>query len=44
MGAKIDACLSSPKVRAAETARLACEALGVEPETAEELSGRRLTR
>ena len=30
-----------PKVRAAETARLACEALGVEPETAEELRGGR---
>ncbi len=41
MGAKIDACLCSPKVRAAETARLACEALGVEPETAEELRGGR---
>lgn len=39
MGAEIDACLASPKVRAAETARLACEALGVEPETAEELRG-----
>lgn len=39
MGAEIDACLTSPKVRAAETARLACEALAVEPETAEELRG-----
>ena len=38
-GAKIDACLASPRVRAAETARLACEALGVEPETAAELRG-----
>jgi len=36
-GAKIDACLASPRVRAAETARLACEALGIEPETATEL-------
>lgn len=39
LGAEIDACLTSPKVRAAETARLACEALGLEPETAEELCG-----
>ncbi len=41
MGAEIDACLASPKVRAAETARLACEALAVEPETAEKLRGGR---
>lgn len=39
LGAEIDACLTSPKVRAAETARLACEALGLEPEIAEELRG-----
>lgn len=39
LGAEIDACLTSPKVRAAETARLAAEALGLEPETAGELSG-----
>ncbi len=39
LGAKIDVCLTSPKVRAADTARLACEALGLEPETAEELRG-----
>jgi phosphohistidine phosphatase len=38
--AKIDACLTSPKARAAETARLACEPLGLEPETAPELRGR----
>jgi len=38
LGAKIDACLTSPKVRAAETARLACEALEVEPEVAGELT------
>ncbi len=37
--AGIDACLTSPKVRAAETARLACEKLGLEPETAPELRG-----
>jgi phosphohistidine phosphatase len=36
---EIDACLTSPKVRAAETARLACEPLGLEPETASELRG-----
>ena len=39
LGAEIDACLTSPRVRAAETARLACEALGIEPEGAAELSG-----
>lgn len=37
--AKIDACLTSPKARAAETARLACEPLGIQPEVAEELRG-----
>jgi phosphohistidine phosphatase len=41
LDAGIDACLTSPKVRAAETARLACEALGLEPETAAELRGGR---
>jgi phosphohistidine phosphatase len=41
VGAKIDTCLTSPKVRAADTARLACEALGIEPEVAEELRGGR---
>jgi phosphohistidine phosphatase len=39
LGAEIDACLTSPKRRAAETARLACEALAVDPETSEELRG-----
>lgn len=39
MGAEIGACLTSPKVRAADTARLACEALSLEPETASELRG-----
>lgn len=38
LGASIDACLTSPKVRAADTARLACETLGLEPETAPELA------
>jgi phosphohistidine phosphatase len=35
----IGSCLTSPKRRAAETAGLACEALGIEPETARELGG-----
>ncbi|HEY5815990.1 MAG TPA: histidine phosphatase family protein [Solirubrobacterales bacterium] len=39
LGANVDACLTSPKVRAADTARLACRALGLEPEVAGELSG-----
>lgn len=39
LAAKPSACLTSPKVRAADTARLACEALEIEPEVAEELRG-----
>ncbi len=39
LGAEIDSCLASPRVRAAETARLACAGLGLKPETAAELSG-----
>jgi phosphohistidine phosphatase len=39
LGAAPDACLTSPKVRAADTAQLACEALEPEPEIAEELRG-----
>jgi phosphohistidine phosphatase len=35
----IDACLTSPKVRAAETARIACEPLGVEPQLEPKLAG-----
>lgn len=31
LGVRPDACLTSPKVRAEQTARLACEALGIEP-------------
>jgi phosphohistidine phosphatase len=38
-GSAIDACLASPKLRAADTARLACEALAAEPESASELRG-----
>jgi phosphohistidine phosphatase len=39
LGVTVDACLTSPKVRAADTARLACQALQVEPEVAAELGG-----
>jgi len=39
LGIKPDACLTSPKVRAADTARLACEALGLEPEVSVDLRG-----
>lgn len=39
LGVELDACLASPKTRAAETARLACEALALGPETAAELRG-----
>jgi phosphohistidine phosphatase len=41
LGVKIGACLTSPKLRAADTAKLACLALGVEPEVAAGLSGGR---
>lgn len=41
LGVRIDACLTSPKVRAAETARIACRALDVEPEPSEALRGGR---
>jgi phosphohistidine phosphatase len=39
LGQRIDACLTSPKLRALQTARLACEALGIEPEVTEALRG-----
>lgn len=39
LGIEIDACLASPKARARETARIACEALGVEVEETEALRG-----
>jgi phosphohistidine phosphatase len=40
IGVELDACLTSPKVRAAETARLACEQLGdVEPKLEPKLAG-----
>lgn len=41
LGARVDACLTSPKVRATETARLAAAPLGIEVETAPELAGGR---
>lgn len=41
LDARINACLASPKVRAFDTARLACEALGVEVEVTEALRGGR---
>ncbi len=39
IGVELDACLTSPKVRARDTARLACEQLGVEPTDAQALRG-----
>jgi phosphohistidine phosphatase len=39
LGVKLDACLTSPKVRAADTARLVCEALGIEPRHEPKLAG-----
>ena len=38
LGVEIEACLTSPKVRAADTARLACESIGVEPEDDDRLA------
>lgn len=39
LGVHLDSCLSSPKRRALETARLACEPLGVEVVTERALAG-----
>jgi phosphohistidine phosphatase len=39
LGVSMDACLSSPKVRAADTAKLACEALGIEAQLEPKLAG-----
>jgi phosphohistidine phosphatase len=40
LGVEIDACLTSPKVRAADTARIVCEQQGgVEPELEPKLAG-----
>jgi phosphohistidine phosphatase len=34
-----DACMTSPKLRAVDTARLACNALGIEPQAEDALGG-----
>ena len=39
LGVRMDACLTSPKVRAADTARLACEPLDIEPRHEPKLAG-----
>ena len=39
LGVEVDACLTSPKVRAADTAKLACKPLGVEPQQEPKLAG-----
>jgi len=39
LGVELDVCLTSPKVRAADTARVACESLGVEPRHEPKLAG-----
>ena len=39
LGVSLDACLTSPKVRAANTARLACESLAMEPIVERRLEG-----
>jgi phosphohistidine phosphatase len=41
LGVEIDACLTSPKLRAADTAALACEPFGIEPREQPELGGGR---
>jgi phosphohistidine phosphatase len=41
LGVEIEVCLTSPKLRARETARLACAALGVEVTVDERLTGGR---
>jgi phosphohistidine phosphatase len=39
LGIPLDSCLTSPRVRAHDTARLACEPLGVEIHVTQELDG-----
>ena len=39
LGVELDACVSSPKLRAADMARLTCEPLGVDVETDDRLAG-----
>jgi phosphohistidine phosphatase len=38
-GVELSACLTSPKLRALETAQLACEPLGIEPQLEPKLAG-----
>jgi phosphohistidine phosphatase len=39
LGVRLDACLTSPKLRARDSARLACDQLGIEPEPEDALAG-----
>lgn len=39
LGVELDACLTSPKLRALDTARIACGHLDLEPEVEDELAG-----
>lgn len=39
LNASVNTCLTSPKVRAAETAQLACDVLNLDPEASEVLRG-----
>jgi phosphohistidine phosphatase len=39
LGVKLDACMTSPKVRAHDTARIACEPLGIDPVQEPKLAG-----
>jgi phosphohistidine phosphatase len=39
MGVPMDACVTSPKVRARDTAELACKSLGIEPREDDRLEG-----
>lgn len=39
LGVELDACLTSPRVRAVDTARLVCEPLGVQPQEEPALRG-----
>jgi phosphohistidine phosphatase len=39
LGVEMDACLTSPKRRAADTALITCEALGIEPQHEPKLAG-----
>jgi phosphohistidine phosphatase len=39
LGVQIDACLTSPKARALQTARLVCDPLGIEPAIEPRLAG-----